>query len=148
MIDPIADMLTRIRNGAAVGKREVVLPMSKIKYEIAKILEAEKWIKAVEVINPEDSSLLDKQGKKEKGKRGNNFKKLRIVLKYKKSGKPAISHLKRISKPGLRWYVGKNELPVVLNDFGIAIISTPRGLMTNKVAREKGVGGEVLCELY
>lgn len=146
MTDPIADMLTRIRNGAAVGKKEVVLPMSKIKYEVAKILEAEKWIKAVEVIDPQNSDLLEK--KKEKAEKKDNFKKLKIVLKYKKSGKPAISHLKRISKPGLRWYVGKDELPVVLNDFGVAIISTPKGLMTNKTARKEGVGGEVLCELY
>lgn len=146
MTDPIADMLTRIRNGAAVGKKEVVLPMSKIKYEIAKMLEKEKWIKRVEVVDPADSVLLDK--KEEKKERDTVFKSLKISIKYKKSGKPFISHIKRVSRPGLRLYVNKDEIPEVLNNFGIAIISTPRGLMTNKEARVKGVGGEVICEIY
>lgn len=154
MTDPIADMLTRIRNGAAVGKKEVVLPMSKIKHEIAKILEKEKWIKSVEVVDPSDSKLIAKKSKTEdqqassERRKGDNFKQLKIVLRYKKSGKPAISHLKRVSRPGLRLYVGKDELPIVLNDLGIAIISTPRGLMTNKEARKEKVGGEILCEVY
>ncbi|SRR6056297_10590 len=154
MTDPIADMLTRIRNGAAVGKREVVLPMSKIKHEIAKILEKEKWIKSVEVVDPGDSKLLEKKEKlssdpASSGRRkSDNFKQLKIVLRYKKSGKPAISHLKRVSRPGLRLYVGKSELPIVLNDLGMAIISTPQGLMTNKEARKEKVGGEIICEVY
>ncbi len=133
--DPIADMLTRIRNALAVRKQDVVLPMSKIKYEIAKILEREGWVYKVEVI-------------KNKNKKGITFDELRIVLKYKKSGKPAITSLKRISKPGLRVYVAKDNLPRVLNNMGIAIISTSQGLMTNKEARKNGIGGEVICEIY
>ena len=147
MTDPIADMLTRIRNGAATGKKDVILPMSKMKYEVAKILEKENWIQKVEIIDPSDSILLDKKNKKKNEKIG-NFQRLRVVLKYKKSGKPVISHLKRVSKPGLKIYVKKTELPRVLNDLGIAIISTPNGLMTNKEAKKKGIGGEVVCEVY
>ncbi len=135
IIDPIADMLTRIRNALAVRKQDVVLPMSKMKYEIAKILEKEGWVYKVEVI-------------KNKSKKGSNFDELRIILKYKKSGKPAITCLKRVSKPGLRVYVTKDKLPKVLNNMGIAIISTSAGIMTNKEARRNGIGGEVICEIY
>jgi len=135
MTDPIADMLSRVRNALAVRKEAVVLPMSKIKYQIAKILEANNWVEKVEE--------MEGQGKKEKSK----FKEIKIVLKYK-SGKPAISSIKRISKPGLRVYVKKNELPRVLNNLGIAIISTPQGLMTNREAKKRGLGGEVICEIY
>ena len=137
MIDPIADMLTRIRNSSAVNKYEIVLPMSKIKYEIAKILKKEGWINDVEV-------LKTGQGKKA----GTVFDELKIILKYKKSGKSVITKIKRISKPGLRIYANKDSLPKVLNNLGIAIISTPRGLMTNKEARKNKLGGEVLCEIY
>jgi len=136
MTDPIADMLTRIRNASAVAKLDVVLPMSKIKLELAKILEKEGWIQKASV---EKFSGESKQA---------NFDKLKIVLRYKKSGKSAITNLKRISKPGLRIYVDKNNLPKVLNNLGIAILSTSSGLMTNKEARKKGLGGEVLCEIY
>lgn len=137
MTDPISDMLTRIRNAAAVKKHEVILPMSKIKYEIAKILKSEGWIYDMEVLKSE--------GDKNKSR---VFDELRLVLKYKKSGGSVISSVKRISKPGLRIYTGKNELPKVLNNLGVAIISTSEGLMTNKEARKKGLGGEVLCEIY
>lgn len=147
MTDPIADMLTRIRNAAAVGKKEVILPMSKMKHEVAKILEKENWIQKVEVLSPSDVAALEDNKKNQKKKVG-NFQRLRIVLKYKKSGKPAISHLKKVSTPGLRVYAKKTELPRVLNDLGVAIISTPQGLMTNKEAREKGIGGEVVCEIH
>lgn len=137
MIDPIADMLTRIRNASAVKKHEVVLPMSKIKFEIAKILKSEGWINDVEVL------------KTGKGKRATTvFDELKIVLKYKKSGTSVITNIKRISKPGLKIYANKETLPRVLNNMGIAILSTPQGLMTNKEARKKGLGGEVLCEIY
>jgi len=145
MIDPIADMLTRIRNASAVKKHEVVLPMSNIKHKIAKILEAENWVQKVEVVKAgleEGSKAADKKSK------GSGFDQLRIILKYKKSGKPTISSLKRISKPGLRIYVNKEELPRVLNGLGMAVISTSQGLMTNKEAMKKGVGGEVICEIY
>jgi len=137
MTDPIADMLTRIRNASAVYKDEVVLPMSKIKYNIAKILENGGWVNKVEVINR----------KNEKNK-SSKYNELKIILKYKEGHKPAIISLKRISKPGLRIYAKKDELPKVLNNLGIAIISTPQGMMTNKEARKKGVGGEVICEIY
>ncbi len=137
MTDPIADMLTRIRNASAVGKPTVILPMSKIKKEIARILKEEGWIYDFEVV----------KSKASKNKKG-SFDELKLVLRYKKSGRPVISRLKRVSKPGLRVYAKKNNLPKVLNNLGIAIISTPNGLMTNKEARRKGLGGEVICEIY
>lgn len=140
MTDPIADMLTRIRNASTIKKYEVVLPMSKVKYEVAKLLEREGWIQKVEIIK--DNFSKDKKIK------GSVFDQLKIILRYKKSGKSVITSLKRISKPGLRIYVNKDELPRVLNNLGIAIISTSGGLMTNKEANRKGVGGEVICEIY
>jgi len=111
--------------------------MSKIKYNIAKILENGGWVNKVEVINR----------KNEKNK-SSKYNELKIILKYKEGHKPVIISLKRISKPGLRIYAKKDELPKVLNNLGIAIISTPQGMMTNKEARKKGVGGEVICEIY
>ena len=137
MTDPIADMLTRIRNASAVKKQEVVLPMSKIKFEIARILKKEGWILDAEVLT----------GKGEKNK-SSVFDELKLMLKYKKSGRSCISCIKRISRPGLRVYSKKDNLPKVLNNLGMAIISTPSGLMTNKEARKKGLGGEVICEIY
>lgn len=137
MTDPIADMLTRIRNAQAVGKSEAVLPMSKMKMEIAKILERENWVGKVEIVK----AKVKKNGKA-------IFDELKIYLKYSPDGKSAITSIKRISKPGCRRYTGKNELPRVLNNLGIAIISTPQGLMTNKEARKKGLGGEIICEIY
>ena len=128
MTDPIADMLTRIRNAVAVRKAELVLPYSKIKLGIAKILKQEGFIEEVEKITE-------------------NFPALRLVLKYNDK-EPAISHLKRISKPGLRVYVSREDIPYVLNNLGIAIISTSRGLMTNRQARRGKIGGEVLCEIW
>lgn len=137
MTDPIADMLTRIRNASMVKKTEVVMPMSKLKYAIAQILERESWILKAEVIKEEG----EKNGSKV-------FDQLRLVLKYQKNDKPVISSLKRVSKPGLRVYVKKDKLPVVLNNLGIAILSTPKGLMTNKEAKKDKIGGEVICEIY
>ncbi|MEK7098178.1 MAG: 30S ribosomal protein S8 [Patescibacteria group bacterium] len=134
MMDPIADMLTRIRNASAVRKEEVVLPMSKIKFNIAKILETNGWVGKVEEVKA--------------GKEGSAFNQIRIVLKYDKDGNSVIKSIKRVSKPGLKIYKGKNELPKVLNNFGIAVISTSQGLMTNKEAAKKGVGGEIICEVY
>ncbi|MFA6215019.1 MAG: 30S ribosomal protein S8 [Patescibacteria group bacterium] len=133
MIDPIADMLTRIRNAMAVRKPEVVLPFSKIKLTIAEILLKRNYIKKVEKIS--------------KGTNGKNFDEIKIVLKY--LGKePAITNLKRISKPGRRVYKTKDELPVVLNNLGIAIVSTSHGVMTNFEAKKKNLGGELICEIY
>jgi len=135
-MDPIADMFTRIRNASAVKKTEIILPISKLKLEVAKILEAEGWVKKATVI----PGGLDG--------RHNSFDELQIQLKYRKNGKPQISSIKRISRPGLRIYVGKDEIPTVLNNYGIAILSTSKGLMTNKEAKKQQIGGEVLGEIF
>ncbi|MFA5420834.1 MAG: 30S ribosomal protein S8 [Patescibacteria group bacterium] len=139
MIDPIADMLTRIRNASIIRKAEVVLPMSKIKFNMAKILEKEGYIAKAEII-PGGQELQKNKSSK--------FDQIRLVLKYDSEGKSVVSSLKRISKPGRRVYVGKDELPKVLNGLGIAIISTPQGLMTNREARRSSLGGEFICEIY
>jgi len=135
MTDPIADMLTRIRNAYAIRKSEVILPMSKFKYNLAKLLVEEGWLSKIDTV----SKAKDKS---------RNFDQLKIVLKYSKSGKPSISYLKKISRPGRRIYCDYQNLPRVLNGFGIAIISTSKGLKTDKQARKEKVGGEVLCEIY
>lgn len=126
--DPISDMLARIRNAQAVRKAELTLPFSKVKFHIAKILEKEGYVGTVE--------------EKTEGK----FPQLRIALKYA-NREPRIRMIKRVSKPGLRVYAKSDELPRVLSDIGIAIISTPNGLMTNKEARVRHLGGEVICEI-
>jgi len=129
-MDPIADMLTQIRNAQAVGHKSCVIKFSKIKEEIIKILKAENYIR--------DYRIEEKDRKKN----------IRISLLYDREGNPAIRSIKRVSKPGRRVYCIKDKLPQVLKGLGIAIISTSRGLMTNKKARKEGVGGEVLCEVY
>ncbi|MGE5426135.1 MAG: 30S ribosomal protein S8 [Bacillota bacterium] len=136
MTDPIADMFTRIRNAAAVRKAEVLMPMSKMKYEIAKILEQEGWISRAEIVPGGLNS------------RRSSFDQLKLVLKYQKNGHPHISGLKRVSKSGARVYVGKDQIPTVLNNFGIAILSTSSGIMTNREARRKNIGGELIGEVY
>lgn len=136
MMDPIADMFTRIRNASAVRKTEVVLPLSKLKLEIAKILETEGWVKRASVV---PGGL--------NGRRS-SFDQLSIQLKYRKNGKPQITTIRRVSRPGLKIYVSKDEIPTVLNNFGIAIISTSKGLMTNREARQQNIGGEVLGEVF
>lgn len=133
MTDTIADMLTRIRNASKVKKEKVFVPFSKLKLEIAKILKKEGFISDFEEIKP--------------GTEGYKFGGLEIALKYE-NGQPAVSTIKRISKPGQRRYVPKDNLPVVLNNYGIAILSTSSGLMTNRQAKKAGLGGEVLCEVY
>ena len=138
MTDPIGDMLTRIRNAAAAGISELFLPASKIKIAIAKILEQENWIQKFEIIGAETA----------KSKANGAFRELKIVLKYKKSGRPAINSIQRVSKPGLRVYVGKDKMPQVLNGLGMAIVSTSRGLMTGKEAKKEKIGGEIVCEIY
>jgi small subunit ribosomal protein S8 len=137
MIDPISDMLTRIRNAAAVKKAEVILPMSKLKYNVATILEREGFLTAVEIISQPSAKNEAKA-----------FAELRLVLKYQANGQSFITAINRISRPGRRVYAGKDKLPVIVNNFGIAIISTSTGLVTNKEARQKGLGGEVLCSIY
>ena len=126
MSDPIADMLTRIRNAQAVEKASVVMPSSKLKVAIAKVLKDEGYI---------DEFAVTEQGGKST---------LTIGLKYY-AGRPVIERLERVSKPGLRVYKGRNEIPQVMNCLGVAIISTPQGLMTDRRARATGVGGEVIC---
>ncbi|MCX8003980.1 MAG: 30S ribosomal protein S8 [Burkholderiaceae bacterium] len=126
MSDPVADMLTRIRNAQRVGKDAVVMPSSKLKVAIAQVLADEGYIEGFEV------SAAD--GKPE----------LRIALKYY-AGRPVIERLERVSRPGLRIYRGRDALPQVMNGLGVAIVSTPRGVMTDRRARAQGVGGEVLC---
>jgi len=139
MTDPIADMLTRIRNALAVKKMDIVLPYSSIKFEVAKILEKENRVKKIETIFPKT---------KKKGAGVENFKQLKIIFKYNSDKQALISNLKRISKPGCRVYVKKDKIPYVLNGLGLAILSTSKGLMTDRQARRKGLGGELICEIW
>jgi len=134
MTDPIADMLTRIRNTLAIKRDKVVLPYSKLKFELAKVLEKELWIERVEILNPE----------KDKEK----FKQLKLTLKYNQKKNPKIKSIKRISRPGCRIYVKKDKIPRVLNGLGSNIISTSKGIMTGEQAREKNLGGELICEIW
>lgn len=126
MTDPIADMLTRIRNGQAAGKVEVSMPASKIKQAVANVLKSEGYVTDVR-----DEEV---EGKKQ----------LVVALKYFE-GKPVIDNIKRISRPGRRLYKGKDDLPTVLNGLGVAIISTSKGVVSDREARANGSGGEVLC---
>jgi len=126
MSDPVSDMLTRIRNAQMVGHTEVVMPASRLKASIAQVLKDEGYI--------EDFALRDSGAKKE----------LRIGLKYY-AGRPVIERLERVSKPGLRVYKGRNDIPRIMNGLGVAILSTSRGVMTDRKARADGVGGEILC---
>ncbi len=126
MTDPIADFLTRIRNAQLARQTEVVLPYSKLKYAMAQVLEREGWIVGL--------ASLDQNTK------------LKLLLKFD-HGQPVITHLKRVSTPGRRVYVKRDQLPHVMGGFGMAIISTPKGLMTNREARQAKLGGEVLCEI-
>lgn len=128
--DPVADMLTRIRNGAKAGKKWVDIPASKLKRELARILVEEHYVANFRQI--EDK----KQGE------------IRVFLKYDNDERPIIHGIKRVSKPGLRKYSRAEKLPRVLNGLGIAIISTSSGVMTDRDARKKGVGGEVICHIW
>ena len=128
--DPIADMLTRIRNANQNKFKTVDVPASKMKKAIAEILFEEGYIKSFEEIKDETQGII------------------RITLKYDEKGNRVIDGLKRISKPGLRIYANKDELPRVLNGLGIALISTSKGIMTDKKARELGIGGEVLAYIW
>lgn len=127
LTDPISDMLTRIRNAGAAGNTDVDFPFSRVKYEIVKILEREGYLEKVE--------------------KKNKDREIHVVLKRGPEG-ATLRHVARISKPSRRVYAPYNELPRVLNDLGIAIISTSQGLMTNKDARKRHLGGEVVCEVY
>jgi small subunit ribosomal protein S8 len=126
MSDPIADMLTRIRNAQRVEKAEVAMPASKLKVSIAQVLKDEGYIEGFQV-DPNS-------GKPE----------LRIGLKYY-AGRPVIERLERVSRPGLRIYRSRHDIPAVMNGLGVAIVSTSQGVMTDRKARSQGVGGEVIC---
>lgn len=128
MQDPLADMLTRIRNALARGKAEVTMPSSKVKVAVAKVLKGEGYV----------TDLTVSEGSKPE---------LTVALKYFQ-GKPVIAELDRVSRPGLRAYTGKKTLPTVRGGLGIAIVSTSKGVMTDRAARQAGVGGEVLCTVF
>ncbi len=133
--DPIADMLTRIRNGVLAGHALVAMPSSKIKMEIAKILKEEGYIEGYEVVEGENPAQ----------------KVLRLKIKYvgeRRERRPVITGLERVSKPGRRIYTHKKDIPWVLSGMGVAILSTPKGVMTGARARQLGVGGEILCKVW
>ena len=131
MSDPIADFLTRIRNGLAAKKRWVDVPSSALKKRISFVLKEENYIN--------DFFFITSDGNKET---------IRIFLKYDYNGDSVIENIKRVSKPGLRVYVGAGEAPRVLDGLGVSIISTSKGVLSNKKAKQLGVGGELLCEVY
>lgn len=128
--DPIADMLTRIRNAGMARRTETTMPSSKILVEIAKILQQEGYIRGWEV------------------QESKPFNNLIVYLKYASDRRHTIRNIRRVSKPGLRVYAGKDEIPRVRNGLGIAIISTPQGVITGQEARRRGIGGEVICTVY
>jgi small subunit ribosomal protein S8 len=133
--DPIADMLTRIRNGVMAGHSQVAMPSSKIKVEIAKILKEEGFVENFEVAEAEQVGQ----------------KVLRVKIKYvgeRRERRPVISGLERVSKPGRRIYTKRQDIPWVLSGIGVAILSTPKGVMTGQRARQLGVGGEILCKVW
>ena len=131
MSDPIADFLTRIRNGLAAKKRWVDVPSSSLKKRISLVLKEEKFINDFFFITS-----------------GGNKSIIRIFLKYDYNGDPVIENIKRVSKPGLRVYVGAGDAPRVLDGLGVSIISTSKGVLSNKKAKQLGVGGELLCEVF
>lgn len=127
--DPIGDMLTRIRNASLARKKTVELPTSGVKHAVARLLTKEGYLTAAEEVKKEHGGVL------------------KLELAYA-DGEPVLTGVKRVSKPGLRWYVGKKKIPMVMGGTGIAIISTPQGVMSGKDARTKGIGGELLCEVW
>ena len=133
--DPIADMLTRGRNAVMAGQSQIAMPGSKIKAEIAKILKDEGFLEGFEVVDDEKTT----------------FKVLRLKIKYigeRRERRPVLSGIERVSTPGRRIYTNKKEIPWVLSGLGVAILSTPKGVMTGARARQLGVGGEILCKVW
>ncbi len=128
--DPISDMLTRIRNGGMARKSEVSMPSTKVLVAIAEILKQEGYIAGYEVIEHRPQNIL------------------KVALRYNEDRKHSIRELKRVSKPGLRVYAGKDQIPRVKSGLGIAIVSTPQGVLTGYEARKRGIGGEVLCTVF
>ena len=135
IIDPIADMLTRIRNAVSAGHTMVAMPSSKLKIEIAKIMKDEGYLEGYDVAESEQSPQ----------------RVLRLKIKYvgeRRERRPVISGIERVSKPGRRIYTKKQDIPWVLSGIGVAILSTPKGVMTGARARQLGVGGEILCKVW
>jgi len=135
IIDPIADMLTRIRNAVSAGHTMVAMPSSKLKIEIAKIMKDEGYLEGFDVADTEQAAQ----------------KVLRLKIKYvgeRRERRPVISGIERVSKPGRRIYTKKQDIPWVLSGIGVAILSTPKGVMTGARARQLGVGGEILCKVW
>lgn len=132
MSDPIADMLTRIRNAAGARHKRVDVPASKIKLEIARILQKERFISSYKYLQPEDAV----QGT------------IRIYLKYTPDEEPVINGIERVSKPGLRRYCGADGIPRIFGGMGVSILSTSRGVLSGREARQVGVGGEILCAIW
>ena len=130
MTDPIADMLTRIRNGNLARFNKVDIPLSKLKLEVVKVLKKEGYIKDFKVLNEENKGVL------------------RVYLKYDAQNRGIITGIKRVSKPSLRIYVKSKKVPKVLNGYGINIISTPKGVMTDREAINSNVGGELICSVW
>ncbi|MCP3678128.1 MAG: 30S ribosomal protein S8 [Deltaproteobacteria bacterium] len=130
MSDPIADLLTRVRNAAKAGHKIVEIPSTKVKQEILRIMQDDGYIGGFEVIKSGDRAVI------------------KVRLRYMAGKRGAISNLKRVSKPSLRKYVGKEDIPNVLNGLGLAILSTSQGVMSGRKASELGIGGEVLCTVY
>ncbi len=130
MTDPIADMLTRIRNGYKARFETVSIPSSRLKLNIASALKNEGYIKNYKVVTEGSKSILQ------------------VQLKYGAQKKPALTEIKRISKPGRRVYVGKDEIPMIKSGMGIAIMSTSKGVLTDKAARKEGLGGELICSCW
>jgi len=128
--DPISDMLTRMRNALGLRRRYVVIPASNLKVEIARVLKAEGYIDQYDLTKDRPQPML------------------RVQLKYTKDNEPVLTGLKRVSKPGGRVYTKRQDIPLVLSGMGIAVLSTPKGVMTGKKAHRMGVGGEVLCHIW
>ncbi len=130
LTDPIADMLTRIRNAVRIKNEKIDIPASRIKVEIAKILKEEGFVKSYKILKDKKQGIL------------------RLTPKYSPDGKAIITDLKRVSTPGRRVYIGKEEIPKVMGGVGIAIITTSKGILTDKECLREGVGGEVLCYIW
>lgn len=128
--DPIGDLLIQIKNASMAGLKAIVLPSSRMKMAVATILSKEGYVGAIEKSGTEP------------------FSKLHIAIKYAAGGTPVITGVKRISKPGLRLYVNKDSIPTVVGGMGMAIVSTPQGVMSGKDAKKKGIGGEILCKVW
>ena len=133
--DPIADFCTSIRNGYMARKLKIQIPYSKLKEEMAKALSEQGYLKKIKINPPAGGEKL-------------KMKKIEVELKYDEKGKPVLTKIERISKPGLRVYKGSQNIPRVLSGLGIAIVSTPKGLLTGKQAKKQNLGGEIICQVW